>query len=148
MRNLHIPFLISAIAILVSTPALAVINNGGGGETAAPCVDSDGNGVCQMWCHVHNRYQSSQLTCDRKCWVSYCKSPAPFTKGNPVRGTGAEPIVNGKPVQAPPPPSKGGKGGRPINAAPVIYGGSKAPPSSGGSTTVLERGGGGGGGRR
>jgi hypothetical protein len=132
MRKLRI--LAIATSLAVSGPAGAVINNGGGVKSA-PCADSDGNGVCQEWCHLHNIYAKSQQICDRRCWVSYCKSPAPFTTGKPV---------NGKPVQAPPPPSKGGKGGRPINAAPVIYGGSKAPPSSGGGTqTILERGSGG-----
>jgi hypothetical protein len=123
-------------------PGGAVINNGGGVK-GTPCEDSDGNGVCQEWCHLHNIYAKSQQKCDRKCWASYCKIP--FTEGKPVKGTGAGPIVNGKPVQAPPPkggnsPTKGG------NAAPIVNG-NPVQASPGGTDTghpILERGEGGG----
>jgi hypothetical protein len=144
MRKLHILFFISAIAILFSAPALAVINNGGGGSHSVPCDDYDGLGYCQLGCaNDFNAGSVGLKACNNSCWRNFCHTPLPTSTGNPIRGTGAAPIINGKPVQAPPPPHKGG---RPINAAPVVNGGSKAPPSSGGNT-ILERGGGGGGGR-
>ena len=143
MIKLHTSFMILAFALLLAMSGStgAVINNGGGGVKSAPCADTDGNGVCQEWCHLHNVYQRSQQACDRNCWRSYCKSPVPFTNGKPVKGTGAAPIINGKPVQAPPP-----KGSNPTNTAPIVNG-KPVQASPGGTDTghpILERGEGGG----
>jgi len=143
MRRRRLVFLILtfvgffALPLAMSGPASAVINNGGGVK-GPTCEDWGGLDICLQWCATtFSGGSHKNKRCGKRCWTNWCGTPYPTTAGKPVKGTGTAPVVNGKPVQAPPPP----KGSNPTGSAPTA-------PSQ---PVILERSGGsggGGGGRR
>jgi hypothetical protein len=127
MTKLHIPFLILAFALplAIIDQAGAAINNGGGPGAKAGCGTA--YAACTDWCNAHNKTNNSFSKCIAQCGRYYgCTGVSAAKKPG---GTGAAPIINGKPVEAPPPP----KGSNPTNAAPVTNGKpTQASPSGGG----------------
>src|SRR5476651_2642187 len=104
MRKILIIFAVAtfALPLAISSPASAVINNGGDGA-GIKCDDLDGNGQCQLWCGIHNQYEQSQKECRARCWRHYCKSPVPKVVNKPTKKgrVNTAPIINGRPLGAP-----------------------------------------------
>jgi hypothetical protein len=130
MRKVPIAFLILAVVIPVATPSWAVINNGGGKHPKIdPCKLRYDACVrhCAKW---YGKGSDQASSCEqRTCFPQYtaCVNPA-VTAPGPKPGN-TKPIINGKPVEAPPPP----KGSNPTNAAPITNNNpTRASPNSGG----------------
>ena len=139
MRKLKIPLLILAVAILTAFGCLSeaaaehTVPINPGGVLQRKCGSAPYEGC--VWCSYTTCYFVQKCD-DKQC--TYTTEPVGIAKGNPKTPVGTSPVINGKPVQAPPPP----KGSNPTNATPIVTGKpvQAPPPPKANNPVILERG--------